>query len=110
MSHARANQRRPGGEPVVEGPVDLVLRPPVCRPVRRRARGVRGTVAVSHSRASARAAALAPHMPWAPAPGGVDAEHRYVPGMPVKYGSIAKRGRNNSWVSEDAPPMMSPPT
>ena len=26
-------------------------------------------------------------MPCAPAPGGVDAEHRYVPGTPVKYGS-----------------------
>ncbi len=33
--------------------------------------------------ARARAAALAPHMPWAPAPGGVDAEHRKTPGTPV---------------------------
>ncbi len=30
----------------------------------------------STTAARARAAALAPHIPWAPAPGGVDAEHR----------------------------------
>ena len=38
---------------------------------------------------------------------GVEAEQRYVPGMPVAYGSIATRGRNTVWVSEAAPPMMS---
>ena len=53
------------------------------------------------SHASARAAALAPHIPCAPAPGGVEAEQRYVPGMPVEYGSTANRGRNSSWVSEE---------
>ena len=42
--------------------------------------------------ANALAAALAPHMPWAPAPGGVEAEQRYTPGIPVKYGSRANSG------------------
>jgi len=32
---------------------------------------------------SALAAAFAPHMPCAPAPGGVAAEHRYIPGTPT---------------------------
>lgn len=58
---------------------------------------------------SALAAALAPHMPWAPAPGGVDAEQRYVPGMHVACGSIATRGRNSNCVGDDAPSMMPPP-
>src|SRR3954463_14862581 len=35
-------------------------------------------------------------MPCAPAPGGVAAEHRYTPGMPVAYGSSAARGRRTS--------------
>jgi hypothetical protein len=34
-------------------------------------------------RCRARVAALAPHIPWAPGPGGVAAEQRYVPGRPV---------------------------
>ena len=68
------------------------------------------SIRLGPNQASARAAALAPHIPCAPAPGGVDAEHRYVPGMPVKYGSTAKRGLNRSWPGEDNPPTTSPPT
>jgi hypothetical protein len=33
--------------------------------------------------ASARSAARKPHMPWTPAPGGVEEEHRKTPGTPV---------------------------
>jgi hypothetical protein len=33
---------------------------------------------------SADCAALCPHIPWTPAPGGVAAEQRYTPGTPVR--------------------------
>jgi hypothetical protein len=38
---------------------------------------------------TARSAARCPHMPWGPAPGGVEAEQRYIPGMPVLYGATS---------------------
>ena len=58
---------------------------------------------------SARPAAFAPHMPCAPAPGGVDAEHRYVPGTPCRTGrsrsvagtAAAQRGRPADDVAAD---------
>ena len=59
---------------------------------------------------SADPAAFAPHMPWTPAPGGVAAEHRNTPGMPVQYGSRATRGRSTTCSGSLAPVAMSPPT
>ena len=41
---------------------------------------------------SASFAALAPHIPWAPGPGGVAAEQMYMPGIPTLYGDSVVRG------------------
>ena len=53
--------------------------------------------------------ACQPHMPWAPGPGGVDAEHRYTPSAGVRYGSRRATGRNNNWRRSSAPAEKSPP-
>src|SRR5699024_6364519 len=58
---------------------------------------------------SAACAALWPAIPWAPAPGGVAPEQRYIPGAPNQYGSMAARGRNTNWVKAFEPVAISRP-
>ena len=58
---------------------------------------------------SAALAAWWPHMPWTPAPGGVDAEHRNSVGSGVWYGRTLIVGRKTSCSPRWAPPAMSPP-
>ncbi len=86
------------------GPVDV--EEGACARTRHRSLRTR-----SHrSAASAERAALAPHIPWTPPPGGVAAEQRKIPGIPVAYGSTASRGRSSSCRASLAPVEMSPPT
>jgi hypothetical protein len=59
---------------------------------------------------STRSAACHPHMPWTPAPGGVDAEHKNSVGFGVTYGRAAIVGRKINCSPLCAPPAMSPPT
>ena len=59
---------------------------------------------------SAALAAHIPHIPCTPPPGGVDPEHRYVPGSGTRYGSHRSAGLPMVWRSVLAPPAMSPPT
>ena len=59
---------------------------------------------------SASAAALAPHIPCAPGPGGVAAEQMYMPGTPRRYGLSVVRGPNTNCRMSFAPVTMSPPT
>ena len=58
---------------------------------------------------SAYRAAWNPDIPWTPAPGGAEAEHRNTR-SPIRYGLGAKRGRISSCRTLNAPPAMSPPT
>ena len=46
-------------------------------------------------------------MPWAPEPGGVAAEHWYMPGTPRVYGDGEIRGPKTNWWMSLAPVMMS---
>ena len=55
-------------------------------------------------------AALAPHMPCAPGPGGVAAEQMYIPGIPTRYGFRVGLGPKTNWRMSFAPVTMSPPT
>ena len=57
-----------------------------------------------------RPAAFQPHMPWTPAPGGVDAEHNHSAGFGVAYDRKANVGRKISCIAAWAPPAISPPT
>lgn len=60
--------------------------------------------------ASTARAAPTPHIPCTPPPGGVEAEQRYSPRVPVLYGFHRIVGRKIVWRSVPAPPLMSPPT
>ena len=60
--------------------------------------------------ASAAWAAFWPHMPCTPPPGGVELEHRYTPGIAVRYGFHRGVGRSTVCSRVPAPPLMSPPT
>src|ERR1041385_493396 len=58
---------------------------------------------------SADRAALYPHIPCTPPPGGVDAEQRNQPFTGMAYGSSARIGLASVCHRSFAPPTMSPP-
>src|SRR5438552_14956295 len=73
-------------------------------------RSVSGLRWSPNSRCNADWAALKPHMPCTPPPGGVEAEQRYTPGSAVVYGFQRGVGLKSVCRIVCAPPLMSPPT